>query len=93
MEAGGGVTGYIDYSRGEVLGYVRLKEDSAIKAAAMAAKLTGEKKEVEGKVPVIRALEGEEEQKYWFKIWELLATKSKGKKKFNKGGRGKRHKC
>jgi lupus La protein len=76
---------FVEYSRGQSEGYVRLHEESKTSAADAAAKLTESKTEISGAVVTIKVLEGEEETAYWTKVRDQKKNqKGKGGKKFQK---------
>lgn len=82
--------GFVEYSRGQVEGYIRLDESSAVTGTDAAAKLTEAKTEISGAAVTFKVLEGEEEKSYWTKVREQKNQKFKGKggykgkKNFNK---------
>jgi len=78
---------FVEFNKGNELGYVRLGEESEIKAAATAAKLTEAKTELEGKIPALTVLTGDDEQAYWTKTFDLQEAKKKGRSN-NKKGKG-----
>eukprot|EP00911_Craspedida_sp_UC1_P000327 UC1_evm1s250 len=85
-----GEVAWIDFSREDVEGYVRFTEAGKATAAAVAAKeapIT-----VKGNAVEIRALEGDEEQKFWIEIGKersrQRAYKKKSKMQRGRGGGG-----
>jgi lupus La protein len=78
VDAGGNVQ-FVDFQRGLTEGYARLGEDSDPKATALAAKLTEAKTELNGVVPTVTALAGEDEKAYYQKVQDQKKSKKKGK--------------
>lgn len=86
VSEGGATPAYIDFSRGQVDGFVRLEEDTPIKGEELSKKLTEEKKTIGGQPgATFRALSGEEERKYYIEMWQRRAER-----KSNKRHRGRR---
>ncbi len=61
---------------------MRLEDDSTVKAAEIAAKVAEAKKELDGQVPIVTALTGDEEKAVYTnyilkRIWSALDTRCK----------------
>jgi lupus La protein len=67
---------YVDFRRGETSGYLRLSPSGASEAVQ---KLQDAQAMVNGVIPNLRVLEGDEERNYWKKVYGLIAAKRKGK--------------
>jgi lupus La protein len=87
LEKVGAKVKFVDFSRGQTQGFVRLSEDSELTATAAAKKITDDKEELGGAVPTCSVLEGDAEKEYYTKVAERKANSKKGK---FKGGRNKR---
>jgi lupus La protein len=78
---------FVEYSRGRPEGYVRIDESSGVKGSEAMAEIDKKAPEICGVKPTIKALEGEEETKYWTK----LRSEQNNKKKGGKGGKKFQH--
>jgi hypothetical protein len=87
FEEAGCVVDFVEFNRGNEIGFVRLSPDSEFKATAAAAKMTEAKCTIKDAVPELTVLEGEEETEYWNKLFELQKAKKEGNKGRG-GGRG-----
>lgn len=76
---------YVDFNMGDTSGFVRLKEGQSAVAAVAAMKEA--KVEVLGVVPTLRAVEGEEEVKYWDAIFDRKQNAGKKRRAGGQGGR------
>ena len=88
MEAAGYKVAYVDFSRGQTEGFVRLETPSASEAAS---KLADANVQIKGQPAKTRALEGDEEKEYYAKVDAIKKSKrgaNKGKKFGGKKGKG-----
>jgi lupus La protein len=88
VEGAGCTVVFVEFNRGNEVGYVRLAPESEVKATAAVAKLVEDKAQLKDKLPALVVLEGEEEQAYWEKVWEMQQAKKSGGGR--KGGKRQR---
>jgi len=81
----GGKVGFVDYNRGQTEGFLRLAEDSELKASAVVPKLTESKTTISENAITWTALSGEAETAFWVDFAKQRANR-------NKKGKGKRQK-
>ena len=75
----GAVVSYVDFSRGDTSGYLRLAAQGGARKAVDI--LTSSQETVNGVLPVLRVLEGDEERSYWKTIYGLILAKRRTVKK------------
>lgn len=81
---------FLEYKPGDVEAWVRYDTPEDAKTAL--EKFAAEAVEIGGQKVTLALLEGEEEKKYWEKVWEWAAAKGKGKKGgARKGGKRRRY--
>eukprot|EP00753_Platysulcus_tardus_P018562 PLAT6918.1.p1 GENE.PLAT6918.1~~PLAT6918.1.p1 ORF type:complete len:337 (+),score=194.66 PLAT6918.1:51-1013(+) len=79
-----GEVAYVDFSRGDTSGYVRMTSTEAVAAAV--AGLAEKEVKFGGAVPKLAVLEGDEEKEYWIKLWTQQRAR-RGQKRRGGGGR------
>jgi lupus La protein len=75
----GAVVSYVDFSRGDTSGYLRLAAEGGARKAVDT--LISSQETVNGVLPVLRVLEGDEERSYWKTIYGLILAKRRTIKK------------
>lgn len=93
FEGAGAKVAFVEYSRGQPAGYIRLNEATEVSGAELVKKLTDADTEINGAKVTFKLLEGEEEKSYYAKVREQKGSrkgKGGGKGGKGKGGKGRK---
>jgi lupus La protein len=90
FEGFGCTVAWVDFSRGQTDGKLRLSEDSATKAAAAVAAFVAAGTQISGAACTVSALAGETEDAYWKEVWRRKKAKKQERASARGGRRGGR---